>query len=97
MTSGLLSSNSNSWETPSDFFEKLDAIFHFTLVPCATPENTKCPKFHTEEDDGLLQDQSGEKVFMNPSCGGETGNQKIKLLVETKHYDIRVNNFHGGY
>lgn len=39
MTSGLLSSNSNSWETPSELFEKLDSIYHFTLDPCATPEN----------------------------------------------------------
>jgi len=90
MTSGLLSSNSNSWETPREFFEKLDAIFHFTLDPCATPENAKCPKFYTEEDDGLLQDWGGERVFMNPPYGGETGKWVKKASMEARKPDTLV-------
>jgi len=56
----------DEWETPKYFFELLDEIFHFTLDPCASPSNAKCKKFHTIEDDGLLQDWSGESVFVNP-------------------------------
>lgn len=47
------------WATPQDFFDRLDAEFHFTLDPCALPDNAKCSKFFTPEDDGLLQDWGG--------------------------------------
>ena len=61
-----LSSKTNDWETPQDLFDALDRIHHFTLDPCATPENAKCRKYFTEEDDGLKQDWSGNIVFCNP-------------------------------
>lgn len=73
ITSGMMTSKSNEWETPQDFFDELDAEFHFTLDPCATKENAKCEKFYTKEDDGLLQQWSGETVFMNPPYGREIG------------------------
>ena len=38
----LFSSKTNLWATPQEFFDELDAEFHFTLDPCATPENAKC-------------------------------------------------------
>lgn len=59
LTSGLTSSNTDEWATPQDLFDKLDATFHFTLDPCATPENAKCAKFYTKEQDGLKQDWGG--------------------------------------
>lgn len=59
LTSGLTSSNTDEWATPQDLFDKLDATFHFTLDPCATPENTKCAKFYTKGQDGLKQDWGG--------------------------------------
>lgn len=59
LTSGLTSSNTDEWSTPQDLFDKLDATFHFTLDPCATPENAKCAKFYTKEQDGLKQDWGG--------------------------------------
>ena len=52
---GLFSSNSNEWATPTDFYKKLDAEFHFNLDPCATSSNAKCERFYTIEDDGLTQ------------------------------------------
>lgn len=55
----LLSSNTNEWATPQALFDKLNATFHFTLDPCATPENAKCAKFYTKEQDGLKQDWGG--------------------------------------
>ena len=67
------SSKTDLWSTPQDFFDKLDEEFGFTLDPCATPENAKCDKFYTREDDGLSKDWSGERVFMNPPYGREIG------------------------
>ena len=54
------------WETPYYFFNLLDKEFHFTLDPCATPFNTKCRKYFTEEQNGLVQDWKEERVFVNP-------------------------------
>lgn len=71
--SALLSSKNTEWETPQDFFDKLNAEFHFTLDPCALPETAKCKKYYTPNDDGLLQDWAGESVFCNPPYGRQIG------------------------
>ena len=55
------------------FYDKLNEEFHFTLDPCASTENAKCMKFYTKEQDGLAQDWSGERVFMNPPYGKTIG------------------------
>lgn len=65
----LYSSRSEEWSTPQALFNQLDAEFHFTLDPCATPENAKCQKFFTKQDDGLSQEWAGERVFLNPPYG----------------------------
>ena len=62
----MFSSKSDEWETPHDFFQKLDTKYNFTLDPCASPENSKCKNFYTIEDDGLQQSWEGETVFVNP-------------------------------
>jgi len=67
----MLSSKDMTWETPQDFFDKLDKEFDFTLDPCATKETAKCKKFYTKEDDGLIQDWTRETVFCNPPYGTE--------------------------
>ena len=68
---GLFSSNTPEWATPQDFFDALDAEFHFTLDPCSTDENAKCQKHYTKEQDGLSQDWTGEIVYCNPPYGRE--------------------------
>lgn len=73
LTSGLTSSNTDEWATPQDLFDALDATFHFTLDPCATPENAKCAKFYTKEQDGLKQDWEGAVIWCNPPYGREIG------------------------
>jgi len=67
----LFSSATEEWATPQDFFNALDAEFHFTLDPCSTDENAKCVKHYTKEQDGLAQDWTGETVFCNPPYGRE--------------------------
>ncbi len=59
------------WETPPDLFDRLNREFSFTLDPCANAQTAKCPRFFTEQDDGLSQDWTGERVFMNPPYGRE--------------------------
>jgi phage N-6-adenine-methyltransferase len=66
------SSKTEIWETPQDFFNKYNDLYHFTLDVCATPENAKCPNFFTKEDDGLSKDWSGV-CWMNPPYGREIG------------------------
>ena len=80
----MLSSKDMSWETPQDFFDKLDEEFHFTLDPCATPETAKCKKFYTKKDDGLIQDWEGEIVFCNPPYGSEIKHWVKKCYDESK-------------
>ena len=67
----MFSSKSNEWETPQDLYEELNSEFGFTLDPCSTPDNAKCEKFYTLQDNGLEQDWEGETVFCNPPYGRE--------------------------
>ena len=67
-TNVMFSSKSDLWETPRDLFDKLDAEFRFTLDVCALPENAKCPKYYTPEQDGLSQPWYG-CCWCNPPYG----------------------------
>lgn len=69
----MFSSSSVEWETPQDFYDRLNHEFHFTLDPCSTDENAKCKKHFTREQDGLSQDWAGERVWCNPPYGREMG------------------------
>lgn len=65
----LFSSKSDEWSTPQWLIDKISSYsWHgpFTLDPCATPENTKCEKYYTKEDDGLSKSWENENVFVNP-------------------------------
>ena len=77
----MFSSKTDMWATPQDFFDKLDQEFHFTLDVCATPENAKCQKFYTEQDDGLSQPWTGT-VWCNPPYGRNLGKWVEKAYME---------------
>lgn len=64
-----LSSKTDDWATPQDFFDELNGEFGFDLDPCANAENHKCDLFFTAEQDGLMQDWGGNTVFCNPPYG----------------------------
>ena len=65
----MFSSATGNWATPPGFFAYLDEQFGpFTLDPCASADNAKCPFFYTKEDDGLAQPWYGT-VFVNPPYG----------------------------
>lgn len=69
-TEALFSSERDDWETPPEFFEKYDDIYHFDLDVCANDNNHKCAKYFTKEDDGLKQTWQGT-CWMNPPYGRE--------------------------
>ena len=68
MNDALFSHKTDLWETPQDFFDRLNDEFHFNLDVCALPENAKCKRYFTPEVDGLKQDWVGT-VWCNPPYG----------------------------
>jgi len=84
------SSKSTEWETPQAFFDKLHREFHFTLDVCATPENAKCHKFYTKEDNGLAQSWSGHTCWMNPPYGRHVADWISKAFSESLSADTVV-------
>ena len=51
LTKGVFSSTTDLWATPQDFFDELNAEFHFDLDPCANADNHKCELYFTKEQD----------------------------------------------
>ena len=68
----MFSSKTDLWETPQDFFDKLNEEFRFQTDVCASPENAKCKRFYTPEQDGLAQEWSGA-CWCNPPYGRQIG------------------------
>jgi len=77
-------SRSIEWETPKSIFQQLDSVFSFTIDVCATPENTKCIRFFSKTDNGLIQSWKHERCFMNPPYGTEISCWVKKAYLETK-------------
>lgn len=68
----MFSSKTDLWATPQDFFDKVNAIYDFTLDVCATKENAKCSSYFTIEDNALNRNCIGN-CWMNPPYGREIG------------------------
>ena len=60
MTKGLTSTGNIVAETPGYLFDRLSSVFNFTVDVCALPENAKCERFYTPDDDGLSMPWGGE-------------------------------------
>ena len=82
-TDVMFSSATDLWATPQGFFEELDREFHFTLDACALPENAKCEKYYTPEQNGLAQPWGGV-VWCNPPYGRKIGKWVRKAYIENK-------------
>ncbi|MFN0218849.1 MAG: DNA N-6-adenine-methyltransferase [Hyphomicrobium sp.] len=80
----LFTSRSEEWPTPQTFFDRLHDEFNFTLDPCATSENAKCPRFFTKDQDGLAQDWGPERVFCNPPYGKQISKWAQKAWLSSK-------------
>lgn len=81
----LFSSKSNEWETPQDFFDRLNQEFHFTLDAAATDENAKCERYFMTAKDGLAQSWHGETVWLNPPYGRAVGKWIEKARLEAEN------------
>ena len=77
------SSKTDLWATPQDFYDRVNAIFEFDLDVCATPENAKCNRFYTKEDDALTKEWTGT-CWMNPPYGREIGAWMKKAYESSK-------------
>ena len=86
----MFSSETTSWSTPKDLFDRLDKEYNFTLDPCAAPVNAKCDKYFTIKDNGLIQDWDGHTVFMNPPYGRQISKWVKKAFEESKKFDTKV-------
>lgn len=84
MNKGMLTSNRQDWETPPELFNRLDAIFHFTLDACAVQSNAKCARYFSPGEDGLSKSWVGETVWCNPPYGREIGAWIQKAYEESK-------------
>ena len=71
-TTGMKSSLTDEWATPSYLFDELDEEFHFTLDVCAGEDNHKTPEYFDRETDGLAQEWKGT-CWMNPPYGRTIG------------------------
>lgn len=80
-TDGLKASGNIVQETPQDFFDFMNKIFRFDLDVCALPENAKCKRFYTPDDDGLKQPWGGG-IWCNPPYGKDIINWVRKASEE---------------
>lgn len=65
---GMMSTGNTEHETPQDFYDMMDAEFHFDLDVCATDDNAKCDYYFDKEVNGLLQEWY-DVCWMNPPYG----------------------------
>jgi len=87
----MFSSKESNWETPQDFFDKLNEHYRFNLDPCATHETAKCDKYYTVEDDGLAQEWGPDtRVFVNPPYGRDIKRWIKKGYEESRNGSIVV-------
>jgi phage N-6-adenine-methyltransferase len=77
------SSETCEWATPQEIFDQLNAEWNFTLDVCATPDNAKCERYFTKEDDGLSKPWTNERCWMNPPYGRDMGKWVQKAWYES--------------
>ena len=78
-----MTSKSSEWETPWEFFNKVDKEFHFTLDACANRKNKKCDNYFNKYQDGLKQKWTGV-VWVNPPYGREVIKWVRKAYISSK-------------
>ncbi len=95
-TPAHLSSLSDDWPTPADFYAALEAEFGFVVDVCASPTNHKAPAYYglahpdPARRDGLAGDwvadatRLGGTVWMNPPYGRHIGDWMAKALATAR-------------
>lgn len=77
----IYKSGNDEWETPQEVFDRLNAEFDFDLDPCATSQNHKCSEYYTIDQNGLLKNWGGRRVFCNPPYS------EIKKWVQKSYFE----------
>lgn len=78
-----MSSATDDWSTPQDFFDAVNAEFGpLELDVAASDKNHKCPQYFTEYVDGLSASWLGFKCWMNPPYGRTIGKWVAKAAFE---------------
>lgn len=89
INNGMFTRDRKDWETPAALFERLNLKYHFELDVAASPENAKCGRFYTEQDNGLLLPWSAVN-WCNPPYGKEILNWCRKADEEAGKGNITV-------
>jgi phage N-6-adenine-methyltransferase len=85
INSGMMTSNTDNWETPTQFFMSMVAKYgDFDIDVCANATNAKCAVYFDKLQNGLKQQWVG-KCWMNPPYG-----RTIKLWMQ-KAYESSLN------
>ena len=84
LSQALFSSNRTDWATPDDLFRLISLEFPFELDVCATPENAKCTRYFTAQQDALTQDWENAVCWMNPPYGREISRWMEKAFHESR-------------
>lgn len=72
---------STEWETPPEFFRRLDNIYHFELDAAASYDNAKCGRYYTKAEDGLIKPWA-RSTWLNPPYGSGIPNWLSKAYDE---------------
>jgi phage N-6-adenine-methyltransferase len=84
LTSGLFTSRTEEWETPQYVFSILNKEFNFQVDVCATSENAKCKAYFDKQVDGLKQEWSPFRCWMNPPYGKNISHWMKKAYQESQ-------------
>ena len=82
----MSSSKNHTWETPVDFFKKVNDFYNFNLDCCAEISTAKCDEYYTKEDDALGLEWCGV-VWCNPPYGKE----QIKFIEKAMN-EVEIGN-----
>ena len=86
----VLTGQHAEWSTPQDFFNRLDAEFHFTLDAASSHSNAKCAKHFTKDEDGLVRSWAGERVWLNPPySNGSRSGKYLRDWIEKAYRESR--------
>jgi DNA N-6-adenine-methyltransferase (Dam). len=69
LNKALFSSKKKDWETPEDFYQKLNILLDFTIDLCANEINAKHENYFSIKDNALIQDWNNNSGWLNPPYG----------------------------
>jgi len=87
----LHSSKRMDWQTPTDFFDKLNHVYAFTLDAACSKSNALCDvHYDWPARDGLALSWAGHRVWCNPPYGRAIGLWTKKAAAEAHHAALIV-------